>query len=133
MMAIGELAQRAGLRASAIRYYERLGLLPAPARESGRRRYTADTLAQLRVIRFATASGFSLAEVRELFAGRPYSLRLKALARAKLVELDAVIERAREMQALVRTALRCDCLSLEQCGRRMIPPDEIRVTSRAQR
>jgi DNA-binding transcriptional MerR regulator len=119
MMAIGEVARRAGLRPSAIRYYERLGLLPAPARQGGRRRYGAGVLAQLEVIGFARRSGFTLREIRRLFAGQPYSARLRELASRKLVELDGAIERARGMQALLRRALRCNCLSLEECGRRI--------------
>lgn len=119
MMLIGEVARRAGLQASAIRYYERLGLLPAPDRRSGRRHYTEDVLFRLSVIRFARSSGFTLREIRSLFAGKPYSTRLRRLARDKIVELDGVVERARLMQSLLRIALHCNCLTLEDCGRRL--------------
>jgi|SRR5213594_2920456 len=119
MMAIGEVAKRAGLRPSALRYYERLGLLPAPRRESGRRRYGDDILLRLQVIAFARASGFSLREIGRLFAGRPYSATLRGLASRKLVELERSIERFHAMRSLLRSALRCDCLTFEQCGRRL--------------
>jgi len=119
MMSIGEVARQAGLRPSAIRYYERLGLLPAPSRASGRRRYAEDVLLQLQVIRFARHSGFALREIRLLFAGRPYSSRMRELAARKFDELEAVIGRARGMQALLRHAQRCRCLTLEQCGQRL--------------
>jgi len=119
MMAIGEVARRARLRPSALRYYERLGLLPAPLRDSGRRRYGDDVLVRLRVIGFARACGFTLREIRQLFAGRPYSATLRTLARDKLVEMERSIEHMRAMQELLRSALRCDCLTLEQCGRRL--------------
>jgi DNA-binding transcriptional MerR regulator len=119
MMPIGEVARRAGLRASAIRYYERLGLLPAPERSGGRRRYDEGVLAQLAVIGFARRSGFTLREIRRLFAGRPYSASLRTLAHRKLAELDVAIERTRAMQELLRRALRCNCLTLEECGRRI--------------
>jgi MerR family transcriptional regulator, redox-sensitive transcriptional activator SoxR len=119
MLSIGEIARRAGLRASALRYYERLGLLPAPQRKSGRRQYGDDVLDRLTVIRFARESGFTLREIRKLFDGRPYSTGMRKLAAAKVAELDALIERARMMQALLKMALRCNCLSLEECGKRM--------------
>ena len=119
MMAIGEVARRAGLRPSALRYYERLGLLPAPARDSGRRRYDDDALLRLTVIGFARECGFTLREIRQLFAGRPYSATMRGLAGRKLVELQRSIERLNAMRSLLRSALRCDCLTLEQCGRRI--------------
>jgi MerR family transcriptional regulator, redox-sensitive transcriptional activator SoxR len=119
MMSIGDVARQAGLRASAIRYYERMGLLPAPARASGRRRYDERVLFQLQMIAFARRSGFTLREIRQLFAGRPYSARLRKLAGEKMTELDAVISRAHDMQRLLQHALRCSCITLEECGRRM--------------
>jgi len=119
MLAIGEVARRAGLRPSALRYYERLGLLPAPRRESGRRRYDDAVLTRLQVISFARECGFSLREIGQLFAGRPYSATLRRLASRKLADLEQAIARCHAMQALLRMALRCDCLTLEQCGRRI--------------
>lgn len=119
MMVIGDVARDAGLRTSAIRYYERLGLLPAPERHNGRRRYTEEVLQRLAVIRFARDSGFTLREISKLFAGRPYSARLRELANRKIAELEGTVERARTMQSLLRSALRCKCLTPEQCGRLM--------------
>lgn len=119
MLAIGEVARRTGLRPSALRYYERLGLLPAPARDAGRRRYDDGVLLRLRVIGFARECGFSLAEIQRLFAGRPYSATLRGLAARKLAELERSIEHLHVMRALLRSALRCDCLTLEECSRRV--------------
>src|SRR5882757_2607046 len=62
-MKIGELAKRARLNASAIRYYEKLGLLPAAARTSGQRHYSAESLDRVLLIRFACEMGFSLPEI----------------------------------------------------------------------
>jgi MerR family redox-sensitive transcriptional activator SoxR len=117
MMTIGDVARDAGLRASTIRYYERLGLLPAPERRSGRRRYTEAVLPRLAVIRFARESGFTLREISKLFAGRPYSARLRDLANDKIAELAVTLERIKTMQSLLRSALRCNCLTAEECGR----------------
>lgn len=116
-MKIGEVAKSAGVRTSAIRYYERIGLLPSPQRTGGRRKYTDDVLLRLGVIRFAQECGFTLGEIRVLFAGRRYSARLQQLARDKVTELEGVIGRARGMQSLLKGALRCKCLTLEECGR----------------
>ena len=70
-MRIGELARRNGLAASAVRYYEQLGLLPAPSRtESGYRSYPDDTVDRLTFIRSAQAVGLTLAEVRQVLGVR---------------------------------------------------------------
>ncbi|MEQ1831452.1 MAG: MerR family transcriptional regulator [Candidatus Eisenbacteria bacterium] len=119
MLTIGEVARRAGLESSALRYYERIGLLTAPERVSGRRRYPESVLARLRVITFARGCGFSLAEIRQLFSGRPYSKRMRTLAARKLTELEQAIDRFRAMHELLESSLGCDCLSPEQCGQRL--------------
>jgi MerR family transcriptional regulator, redox-sensitive transcriptional activator SoxR len=118
-MSIGEVASRVGMRASALRYYERLGLLPRAARKSGRRVYDERAIHRLNVICFARATGFTLREIRKLFDGHEYSIGLRTLAASKMKQLDQVIERARTMQRLLKSALRCNCLSLEDCGRRL--------------
>ena len=118
-MMIGAVARQAGLRASAIRYYERIGLLPRPQRVGGRRHYADDVLPRLGVIRFARQNGLTLREIQRLFAGRPYSKSLRRLAKDKVAELDRAIERARAMQGLLRKALRCRCLTAEECGRHL--------------
>ena len=91
-MTIGELAERAGLAASTIRYYEEVKLLPRPARESGRRVFDEATLDRLLVIAFAKEAGFSLREIRQLFDGfaseTPAGVRWQKLATSKLVELE---------------------------------------------
>ena len=65
-LTIGQVAKRAGLNASAIRYYEAHGLLPEPPRVSGQRRYGEDTLARLGVIDVAKRAGFTLDDIRVL-------------------------------------------------------------------
>ena len=131
MLAIGEVARRTGLRPSAVRYYERLGLLPPPLRDSGRRRYDDGVFVRLRVIAFARECGFSLREIRQLFAGKPYSASLRGLASRKLVEMRETIARLEAMRGLLQTALRCDCLTLEQCGRRLLTPVNGRTRQRS--
>ena len=119
-MTIGDVARQAGLATSAIRYYERIGLLPRAARVHGRRVYAGDVLPRLSVVAFARASGFTLREIRRLFAaGKPYSAALRAQAREKLREVEELIASAEKMKSLLRLALRCDCIDLDQCGRRV--------------
>jgi DNA-binding transcriptional MerR regulator len=120
-MTIGEVAKQAGLRASAIRYYEKAGLLPRPARTSGRRQYDQGILELLAVLEHAKACGFTLTETRHLFGGfrneRPVSERWRTLARDKIVELDALAGRIAEMRGLLERIQGCQCLDVHQCGR----------------
>jgi len=116
---IGELARRAGLNASAIRYYETVGLLPEAGRVGGKRRYDQSALTRLAIIDLAQRAGFTLAETRALLDGfsptTPPSERWRALAERKLPEVQALIRRANEMKRLLKLGLECDCLTLEEC------------------
>jgi len=95
-MSIGEVAQRADLRTSSIRYYESIGVLPEPERLAGQRRYGPEVLRLLATVRAAQRAGLSLAEIRELLnasrTSTPISEHLRALAIRKLPEVDALIE-----------------------------------------
>lgn len=120
-LTIGEVAKRAGIRASAIRYYESVEVLPAPQRTNGRRHYDSHVLERLAVIQIAQQAGFSVAEIRTLFngftPGTPASARWEALAQQKLVEVDALIRRAQAMKRLLEEGLlRCRCLTLDECA-----------------
>ena len=122
-MSIGEVAGRAGVRPSALRYYERIGLLPAPERENGRRRYGGevlrDVLDRLAVVRVAQQAGFTISEIRTLLDAfsddTPPSERRQVLDREKLPKVEALVERAIGMRDLLEKGLRCECLRLEDC------------------
>ena len=121
-MTIGSLARQADVRPSAIRYYERLGLLPAPLRRSGRRDYGPEAVAQLAVVQFALSTGFTRRDARTLVRGFPSataaSARWSALAAVRIQELDEVVARAATMKALLqRMSAICRCDTLTQCGR----------------
>jgi DNA-binding transcriptional MerR regulator len=120
-MTIGELAAESGVPASTIRYWERVGVLPKPARTSGQRRYAADAGHRLAVIRLAQACGFGLDATRQLLHGFgsevPASRRWLTLARKRCAELDEQMGRLRAMRQVVDRVLLCRCADLSECGR----------------
>jgi len=122
-MKIGELAVRAGLNASAIRYYEKMGLLVAPQRIGGQRRYPSDALHRVLLIRFATDMGFTLAEIKLFLGGlrdnTPVGPRWKKLAARKLREVDQSIARSLKLKSLLQGLFRCHCPSLQFCVNRL--------------
>src|SRR5215469_18531424 len=118
-LTISEVARQAGIRASAIRYYESVGLLPPPQRVSGQRRYHADILRRLAFIQTARAVGFSVADMQtmlhDLDGNTPLSARWQSLAKRKLAEVDALMQRAQSMKRMLELGLHCNCPDLEQC------------------
>ena len=117
MLSIGEVAKRAGLRPSALRYYEEVGLLSPSDRVSGRRHYDASVLDRLRVIACAQSAGFTIVEIRELLQGEDGAQGAwRDLAERKLLELNALIDRAQATRRLLEDSLQCACQSLEECA-----------------
>jgi MerR family transcriptional regulator, redox-sensitive transcriptional activator SoxR len=114
-MTIGEVAKKTGLRASAIRFYERSGLLPEPVRSSGQRRYSTAILDRIAVLERAKACGFTLTEIATLFNdhGR-HSTKWRRLAEKKIAELDAALQRIAATKDLLRRS--CQCATADECG-----------------
>ncbi|MBX3134069.1 MAG: MerR family transcriptional regulator [Gemmatimonadaceae bacterium] len=118
LLSIGELSNRSGVTVSAIRYYERIGLLSPAGRVSGRRRYTADSITSLLLIRLGQTAGFTLAELRILRmsdGGGPGDTQWEAVFRQKLRTNATDLERLQRAQRLLRTALACGCSDLATC------------------
>lgn len=117
-MTISALAKLAGLRPSAIRYYESIGLLAPPARRSGQRSYDARALRRLAVIRRSQDAGFSLEEIHTVLESpNPLSEEWARIASRKLDQLDAEIEKLRERQELIHRVQRsCLCRTADECG-----------------
>jgi MerR family transcriptional regulator, redox-sensitive transcriptional activator SoxR len=113
LLSIGEVAERAGRRASAIRYYEQVGLLSRPVRIGGRRMYDAGVVGTLALIETAQRAGLTLEEIRLVRQGDTVALR--AVAARKLPEVRAEIERAELAREWLECAARCDCPSVEEC------------------
>lgn len=122
-LTIGEVARRSGVTATTLRYYEQIGLLAPPARVGGQRRYDDAVLTRLEIIDLCKTAGFALDEIQRLFAddapGRPAS---RALAQAKLAEIDARCESLARARAVIEWAMRCSCPSIDACTCGIHPP-----------
>ena len=120
-LSIGQLAKICRLATSAIRYYEKVGLLPKPMRVSRQRRYGAETVGRLRLLQVAREAGFTIAETRTFVAGfsatTPPAVRWRTLAKRKLAEIDEQMKRLKRMKALLDSGFRCHCLSIDDCAR----------------
>jgi MerR family redox-sensitive transcriptional activator SoxR len=120
LLTIGQVADRAGLNTSHIRFYERVGVLPRPERVSGQRRYREEVLHRLSIIDVAQRAGLSLEEIapltgpenRSADAGR----HIRALAGEKLPRIDALIARAQAVRHWLEVAQHCDCARVDVCG-----------------
>jgi MerR family transcriptional regulator, redox-sensitive transcriptional activator SoxR len=119
---ISEVAREVGLRPSAIRYYEQIGLLPAADRKGKQRRYDTTALYRLSIIQRARQLGFTLDEIRQLFFGfgsaAHASERWQQLSRRKLAELDNLMDSVKAVQSLLKKMMQnCRCETLDQCGK----------------
>ena len=125
-LTIGDLAARTGKRPSSIRYYEQIGLLPLPARVSGRRVYDPGTIRTLAVIETAQRAGLALDEIKLLLdtsPGNPAAVeqnpaaveQLRKAAERKLPAVMALIERSELVRRWLECAARCECADLDEC------------------
>ena len=119
-LGIGEVARRAGVRPSAIRYYEEVGLLAEPARVGGRRRYDESVVRSLANIEGAKRAGFTLGETRSYLQCSRHGTEAqechRALVRKKLEEVEGAISRLLQAKDRLETALRRECGSVEECA-----------------
>src|ERR1700674_921453 len=121
-LTISGVARQVGLQASAIRYYEQIGLLPPTQRVSGQRRYDTTALYRLAIIQRARQLGFTLTEIRNLFFGfraiTRASERWRTLSQRKLAELDDLMDGIKAVRGVLRKLMtKCQCDTLDQCGR----------------
>jgi MerR family redox-sensitive transcriptional activator SoxR len=126
---IGEVAQRAGLSTSALRYYEKVGLLPAASRVSKRRIYDAKVLGRIRVILLALDAGFTIKETKTFLSGFPTTTtpaeRWRALAAKKLAEVEMQMTRLRQMKSILSDSFHCQCMRMEDCEKYMPPSQRV--------
>jgi DNA-binding transcriptional MerR regulator len=114
-MRIGELARLSGIRPATLRYYERRGLLSKPERtQAGYRTYTAESAAQLRLIRWAKGLGFTLREIREMTGAIGQHAvgrgdRVRSRVRAKIAEVNAKMNQLASIRAQLEGLASCHC------------------------
>jgi MerR family redox-sensitive transcriptional activator SoxR len=121
MLTIGEVARRSGLAASAIRFYEREGLVRAERTPSGQRRFHRDVLRRIAFIRIAQRVGLSLDEIVTALAGLPVdrapnSQDWQRLTRGWRQRLDDRIELLEALRSGLTSCIGCGCLSLRTCA-----------------
>lgn len=124
-LSISQVARQVGLRPSAIRYYEEIGILAPARRVSGQRRYDETVLYRLAVVRRAQEAGFTLDEIRQLFFGflpsTPISRRWKKIAEQKMLELDVRLKQIQSMKNFLKKLQTCcECETVERCGAGML-------------
>ncbi|HEY3259708.1 MAG TPA: redox-sensitive transcriptional activator SoxR [Pseudonocardiaceae bacterium] len=121
LLTVGEVASRSGVAASALRYYERLGLIDAARTSGGQRRYQRHVLRRLAFIRAARNVGLSLDEIRASLAqlpeGRtPTKADWTRLSRGWRRRLDDQITALMALRDGLDSCIGCGCLSLRRCA-----------------
>lgn len=119
-LSIGEVAERSGVSAPTLRYYEELGILPEPERVGGKRRYSTDVLRILNAVEVAKRAGFTLTEIKTLSEmlehGSHSSAAYRDLADRKLAEVEDLIARAQAMRDFLKACLDCESDGSGECG-----------------
>src|SRR5215467_767569 len=124
-LSIGQVARRAGIRSSAIRYYESVGVLPPARLVHTKRRYTTDIFPRLTLIKIAQQAGFTVEEMRLVLSSQQGEAELpggwRALAQQKLVEIEARMRQLETMRSILHEALHQEHLSTEEAIHRFAP------------
>jgi MerR family redox-sensitive transcriptional activator SoxR len=115
LLSISEVGEATGLQSSALRYYEKAGLIRPEARVGGRRHYGASVLQRLAVISLLQEVGFTIVEIAELIQRKGRRQGWRDLAEGKLDEIDAHLHRVEAARELLTAALDCGCSGLESC------------------
>src|SRR5579859_5547668 len=119
-MKISEVAQRSGVMATTIRFYESIGVLPAPHRLNGQRVYGPEVIDRLTVIRFGLKTGFSLNELKILFLEFGSRTRRRTAAQGRLKELKSLRERVMLMEKFLKEIRLCACGTIQQVANRLV-------------
>lgn len=115
LVSISEVSERTGLPTSALRYYERAGLLHPRTRKGGRRHYDHSVFQSVAAIGLFQEVGFTISEIKELLGDKARGERWRALAREKLREIDEHVDKVTAARELLRAALACQCSSVHEC------------------
>ncbi len=119
LLSIGQLAARVEVNASKLRYYESVGLIPAPDRINGQRRYEEGLLDRINFIKIAQQTGFSIQEISVLLEGfeseGSLSERWEQMAKQKRSELEERKKQINSMIQILDSGLSCKCLTWSEC------------------
>ncbi|MEH3089017.1 MAG: redox-sensitive transcriptional activator SoxR [Microbacterium arborescens] len=128
LLSVGEIARRAGIATSAVRFYEERGLIDSVRTAGNQRRYARHTLRRIGIIVAATRFGISLAEVAEVFEGLPHDrMPSKAdwrrISRGWHERLEARRRELERLESELAGCIGCGCLSLATC--RVLNPGDV--------
>ncbi|MGW2936570.1 MerR family transcriptional regulator [Streptomyces sp. NPDC001156] len=115
LLDIAEVAEHCGLAPSALRFYEKKGLIAAAGRNGLRRTYHPDVLERLALITCARSAGFSIAEIERFLTARPSDVDLRSRMATKAHHLDEQIGRLRRLRDSLRHAAVCDHEPIVDC------------------
>ncbi len=112
---IGDVAERSGMRPSALRYYEEIGLISSVSRNGLRRQFSAEVLLQLKLIAMGRAAGFSLAEIGGMFGSNGAPDLPRDVLHEKADELDRRIGELAALRDTLRHVAECPAPSHMEC------------------
>jgi MerR family transcriptional regulator, redox-sensitive transcriptional activator SoxR len=116
VLSISDVAATTGLETSALRYYEKVGLIKPAGRAGGRRQYEPSVLQRLAAVALFQEAGFTISEVGELLDAGINRGKWRSMAEEKLHEIDEHLERVTAARALLASAVRCECSGIDTCG-----------------
>lgn len=116
---IGQLAKKADIAASTLRYYESVGLLPVPERMNGQRRYDDSLVDRISFIKVAQQTGFTIQEIALLLDGfqstESITEQWERMAEQKRVELERRKNQIQSMIQILENGIQCKCLTWSEC------------------
>jgi DNA-binding transcriptional MerR regulator len=115
LLDIADVADRTGLAPSALRFYERRGLITSSGRNGLRRTYLPDVLERLALITCAKTAGFTLAQIARFIVSTPNDTKLRRQMAVRAAELDVEIERLQRMRDSLKHAAVCTHTPLVEC------------------
>ena len=116
MYTIGQLAESCGVPTSTIRFWERRGLLSAPVRQGGQRRYTEDSRAEVALLKLCQDAGFTLSEIRQLGERREVDLTSwRDMVKTKIVDVEENLRKLNKTHEMLAHALECPERDITQC------------------
>jgi MerR family redox-sensitive transcriptional activator SoxR len=126
-LSIGEVARRSGVAPSALRFYERQGLIAASRTDGNQRRYDRAVLRRIALLQAGRAAGIPLAQIRGALEGLPTSRTpsrrdWERLSNRWRDDLDARIETLQALRERLTTCIGCGCLSIDRCD--LLNPDD---------